>query len=145
MERIAYLQCPTGIAGDMFLGALVSAGVPLEYIENGLKGLNLSSEYQLKEEKVLRQGQSAVKIHVDLIHHHHHHRHLADIENLIISANLSAIATTNSLAIFRQLAEAEGKVHGISPQKVHFHEVGAIDALVDIVGPYLGLDYLNNK
>ncbi|NCO77060.1 MAG: nickel pincer cofactor biosynthesis protein LarC [Cyanobacteria bacterium] len=143
MERIAYLQCPTGIAGDMFLGALVSAGVPLEYIENGLKGLNLSSEYQLKEEKVLRQGQSAVKIHVDLIHHHHHHRHLADIENLIISANLSAIATTNSLAIFRQLAEAEGKVHGISPQKVHFHEVGAIDALVDIVGTCLGLDYLN--
>jgi pyridinium-3,5-bisthiocarboxylic acid mononucleotide nickel chelatase len=143
MERIAYLQCPTGIAGDMFLGALVSVGVPLEYIENGLKGLNLASEYQLKEEKVLRQGQSATKIHVDLTHHHHHHRHLFDIETLINNGNLPPIVTANSLAIFRRLAEAEGKVHGISPQKVHFHEVGATDAIVDIVGSCLGLDYLN--
>lgn len=143
MERIAYLQCPTGIAGDMFLGALVSIGVPLEYIENGLKGLNLVSEYQLKEETVLRQGQSATKIHVDLTHHHHHHRHLLDIETLINNGNLPPIVTANSLAIFRRLAEAEGKVHGISPQKVHFHEVGATDAIVDIVGTCLGLDYLN--
>lgn len=143
MERIAYLQCPTGIAGDMFLGALVSAGVPLEYIENGLKGLNLFSEYQLKEEKVLRQGQSATKIDVNLTHHHHHHRHLPDIENIINNANLPFLVRDNSLAIFLNLAEAEGKVHDISPQKVHFHEVGGIDAIIDIVGTCLGLDYLN--
>lgn len=144
MEKIAYLQCPTGIAGDMFLGALVSLGVPLAYLENGLKGLNLDNEYRLKEETVLRQGQSAIKIHVDLTHHHHHHhRHLPDIENLINNANLSSTVKANSLAIFRQLAEAEGKVHGILPQKVHFHEVGAVDAIIDIVGTCLGLEYLD--
>jgi uncharacterized protein (TIGR00299 family) protein len=144
MEKIAYLQCPTGIAGDMFLGALVSVGVPLEYIENGLKGLNLASEYQLKQETVLRQGQSATKFQVNLIHHHHHHhRHLPDIETLINNANLPPIVRDNSLAIFGRLAQAEGKVHGISADKVHFHEVGATDAIVDIVGTCLGLDYLN--
>ncbi|BAQ60016.1 hypothetical protein GM3708_422 [Geminocystis sp. NIES-3708] len=144
MEKIAYLQCPTGISGDMFLGALVSLDVPLAYLENGLKGLNLEKEYRLKETKVLRQGQSAIKINVELTqHHHHHHRHLADIENLINNGNLSSKVKANSLAIFRQLAEAEGKVHGILPQKVHFHEVGAVDAIIDIVGTCLGLEYLD--
>lgn len=145
MENIAYLQCATGIAGDMLLGALVSAGVPLEYIQHHLKGLNLVEEYQLTEEKVLRQDQSATKIHVNLTHHHHHHRHLPHIENLINNAPLPVIVKNNSLAIFRRLAEAEGKVHGISPQKVHFHEVGATDAIIDIVGCCLALDYLQIK
>ncbi|MGI0482084.1 nickel pincer cofactor biosynthesis protein LarC [Geminocystis sp. CENA526] len=143
METIAYLQCPTGIAGDMFLGALVSIDVPLEYIDNALKSLNFDEEYTLIQEKVLRQGQSATKIHVDLKHHHHHHhRHLPDIENLIHQGNLPPQVKENSIAIFRQLAQAEAKVHNISPEKVHFHEVGATDAIVDIVGTCLGLDYL---
>lgn len=144
MERIGYLQCPTGIAGDMFLGALVSLGVSLEYIDRGLKGLNLSSQYNLRQETVERQGQSATKIHVDLTHDpHHHHRHLPDIERIIENGNLPPKVRNNSLAIFHKLAEAEGKVHGIPPEKVHFHEVGSIDAIVDIVGTCLGLDYLN--
>ncbi|EAW37083.1 nickel pincer cofactor biosynthesis protein LarC [Lyngbya sp. PCC 8106] len=156
MTKIAYFQCPTGIAGDMCLGALVHAGVPLEYITEKLEHLGLSSEYRLWAEPIHRNGQLATKVHVDLTHsptehhHHHHHpdhsiviRHLPDIENIILSARLPKRAETWSLAIFRQLAEAEGAVHGISPQKVHFHEVGATDAIVDIVGTCLGLDWLD--
>ncbi|MCG5059107.1 MAG: nickel pincer cofactor biosynthesis protein LarC [Limnoraphis sp. WC205] len=155
MTKIAYLQCSTGIAGDMCLGALVHAGVPLEYIAEKLERLGLSSEYRLWAEPTHRNGQLATKVHVDLTHsphdhaHHHHHpdhptpvRHLPDIENIILSAQLPKQAEAWSLAIFRQLAEAEGAVHGISPQKVHFHEVGATDAIVDIVGTCLGLDWL---
>ncbi|MEB3278257.1 MAG: nickel pincer cofactor biosynthesis protein LarC [Lyngbya sp.] len=155
MTKIAYFQCPTGIAGDMCLGALVHAGVPLEYIGEKLERLGLSSEYRLWAEPTHRNGQLATKVHVDLTHsppghtHHHHHgdhstvvRHLPDIENLILSAQLPKQAEAWSLAIFRQLAEAEGAVHGISPQKVHFHEVGATDAIVDIVGTCLGLNWL---
>lgn len=144
METIAYLQCPTGIAGDMLLGALVSIDVPLEYIDHALKSLNFEQEYNLRQETVQKQGQTATKIHVDLNHHtnHHHHRHLPEIENLILNGNLPPQVKDNSLKIFRQLAIAEGKVHGIPPEKVHFHEVGATDAIVDIVGTCLGLDYL---
>lgn len=179
MAKIAYLDCPTGIAGDMCLGALVGAGVPLDYITQQLKRLGISHEYQLRAEKVLRNGQEATKVHVDLkaefvgvaefdepveaptfdelsyTHHHHedchdkhshhehsHTRHLREIENLIVSAKLPPRAEAWSLAVFRKLADAEGFVHGISPEKVHFHEVGATDAIVDIVGTCLGLDWL---
>jgi uncharacterized protein (TIGR00299 family) protein len=143
METIAYLQCPTGIAGDMLLGALVSIDVPLEYIDHALKSLNFDEEYTLKQETVQKHGQTATKIHVELNHHHHHHhRHLPTIENLIHQSNLPPQVKENSIKIFRQLAIAEGKVHGIPPEKVHFHEVGATDAIVDIVGTCLGLDYL---
>ena len=145
MPKIAYLQCPTGIAGDMFLGALVSAGVPLQCIIDGLAGLNLTDEYQLREETVIKQGQSAIKVHVDLTphhQHHNHHRHLPEIEKLINQANLPIKVRDNSLAIFKHLAIAEAKVHGTTIDKVHFHEVGATDAIVDIIGTCLGLDYL---
>ena len=185
MTKIAYLECQTGIAGDMCLGALVDAGVPIEYLSTQLDRLGLDSEYQLWAEKVHHNGQIATKVHVDLTaiksssshehphshdsehghphdrhptpassvatdsdHHHHHHydspqRHLPEIEKLIVAANLPARATQWSLAIFYQLAIAEGAVHGIEPTEVHFHEVGAVDAIVDIVGTCLGLDYLD--
>ncbi|MEH1792079.1 MULTISPECIES: nickel pincer cofactor biosynthesis protein LarC [unclassified Nostoc] len=153
MNKIAYLQCPTGISGDMCLGALVSLGVPVEYLIEKLNGLGIEQEYQLRAEFVQRNGQQATKVHVDLVHdrHHHHHghehshhhtRHLPEIEQMILKAGLPSRAEAWSLAVFRQLAVAEGAVHGISPEKVHFHEVGAIDAIVDIVGTCLGLDWL---
>ncbi|MEH1851278.1 MAG: nickel pincer cofactor biosynthesis protein LarC [Nostoc sp.] len=154
MNKIAYLQCPTGISGDMCLGALVSLGVPVEYLIEKLNGLGIEQEYQLRAEFVQRNGQQATKVHVDLVHdrhHHHHHehehshqhtRHLPEIEQMILKAGLPSQAEAWSLAVFRQLAVAEGAVHGISPEKVHFHEVGAIDAIVDIVGTCLGLDWL---
>jgi pyridinium-3,5-bisthiocarboxylic acid mononucleotide nickel chelatase len=144
MNKIAYLQCPTGISGDMCLGALVSLGVPVEYLIEKLNGLGIEQEYQLRAEFVQRNGQQATKVHVDLVHdrHHHHTRHLPEIEQMILKAGLPSQAEAWSLAVFRQLAVAEGAVHGISPEKVHFHEVGAIDAIVDIVGTCLGLDWL---
>ncbi|TAE53446.1 MAG: nickel pincer cofactor biosynthesis protein LarC [Nostocales cyanobacterium] len=152
MSKIAYFQCPTGISGDMCLGALVSLGVPVEYLVEKLNGLGINQEYQLRVELVQRQTQQATKVYVDLVHHHHHHhdhehshhhgRHLPEIEEMITKANLPPQATAWSLAVFRQLAVAEGAVHGIAPKKVHFHEVGAVDAIVDIVGTCLGLDWL---
>jgi pyridinium-3,5-bisthiocarboxylic acid mononucleotide nickel chelatase len=151
MTKIIYLQCPTGISGDMCLGALVSLGVPIEYLTSKLNNLGIESEYKLRAETVHRNGQEATKVHVDLIehnHHHHHHdhhhgRHLPEIEAMIIQAKLPKKAQEWSLRVFRQLAVAEGAVHGIAPEKVHFHEVGAVDAIVDIVGTCLGLDWLD--
>lgn len=137
----------------MCLGALVSLGVPVEYLVEKLNGLGIEQEYQLRAEFVQRNGQQATKVHVDLVDDHHHHdhdrehshdrtRHLPEIEQMILKAELPSRAEAWSLAVFRQLAVAEGAVHGISPEKVHFHEVGAVDAIVDIVGTCLGLDWL---
>jgi uncharacterized protein (TIGR00299 family) protein len=151
MKKFAYLECPTGIAGDMCLGALVDLGVPLEYLIEQLQKLGIDREYQLISEKVHKNGQLATKVHVNLLQqeHHHHHdhhhppaRHLPEIEQLITSADLPLRASQWSLDVFRQLAVAEGAVHGIAPEKVHFHEVGATDAIVDIIGTCLGLDWL---
>lgn len=174
MNKLAYLECTTGIAGDMCLGALVSAGVPLDYLSEKLYLLGISEEYQLRVEPVHRNGQQATKVHVEILalsalddaatlhnenHHHHnqephhsnnhghHHspaptRHLPEIEQMIAGAGLPSRAEAASLAVFRCLAEAEGAVHGIAPTEVHFHEVGATDAIVDIVGTCLGLDWL---
>jgi hypothetical protein len=145
MTKLAYLQCPSGISGDMCLGALVSLGVPLEYLIDKLNHLGIVQEYKLWAELVQRHGQQATQVHVDLLsnhHDHHHHRHLSEIEQMILQAKLPPRAEAWSLAVFRQLAVAEGAVHGVAPQKVHFHEVGAVDAIVDIVGACLGLDWL---
>ena len=149
MTKLAYLECPTGIAGDMCLGALVDAGVPLEYLISQLKQLGIESEYQLSAYTIHRNGQVATKVDVVLPdphhqehHSHYHGRHLPEIEDLITKASLPVRAKAWSLAVFRTLAVAEGQVHGIPPEKVHFHEVGSVDAIVDIVGTCLGLDWL---
>ncbi|MEI6380325.1 MAG: nickel pincer cofactor biosynthesis protein LarC [Cyanobacteriota bacterium ELA615] len=144
MSQIAYLECKTGISGDMCLGALVDLGVPLQYLQAQLSSLSLDHEYRLWSEPVSRGQQIVTKVHVDLLEDaHHHHRHLPQIENLILQGGFSPRVKQWSLEIFRQLAIAEGAVHGISPEMVAFHEVGATDALVDIVGTCLGFDWLN--
>lgn len=156
MKTLAYLDCPTGISGDMCLGALIHAGVPLSYLVSQLAQLGIQNEFQLCAESVLRNQQAATKVHVDLqnyeSHSHESHTHkshsphggrrLPDIEALIHQAGLPERAAAWSLSIFRLLAEAEAAVHGIPPEQVHFHEVGATDAIVDIVGTCLGLDWL---
>ena len=144
--KVAYWDCPTGIAGDMCLGALVNAGVPLEYLMRCLEKLGIEEEYDLRVESVHRQGQLATQVHVDLkepTHAHHHARHLPEIEQFIHNAALPKRVKEWSLQIFEQLAIAEAAVHGLPPEKVHFHEVGAVDAIVDIVGTCIGLDWLN--
>ncbi|MEO1400878.1 MAG: nickel pincer cofactor biosynthesis protein LarC [Cyanobacteria bacterium J06635_1] len=141
MGKIAYLDCPSGLSGDMCLGALVNAGLPLAALETGLANLGLSAEYTLAVESVQRCGQAATKLTVDLLTKTHP-RHLPEIEQLILKGALPERVTDWSLAVFHKLAEAEAAVHGISPEQVHFHEVGATDAIVDIVGTCLGLDWL---
>ncbi len=141
-NKLAYFKCPTGIAGDMCLGALVDMGVSLEYLIKSLSSLGIDEEYSLHCEKVQRQGQTATKFHVNLTNHHHHHRHLRDIQLLINNANFPQQVTDWSLAIFNKLAIAESTIHNTTPDQVHFHEVGAIDAIIDIVGTCLGLNYL---
>ncbi|WP_041430150.1 nickel pincer cofactor biosynthesis protein LarC [Synechococcus sp. PCC 7502] len=141
-KKIAYFDCAVGIAGDMCLGALVSAGVPLEYFTEIIDRLGIGDEVKLRSELVNRGGQEAVKVHVDIRHHGHHHRHLPEIETIIKSAQLEPLIEKNSLEIFQNLAIAEGKVHGIPPEKVHFHEVGALDAIADIVCTCAGLAWL---
>ncbi|ERN42371.1 hypothetical protein KR51_00009620 [Rubidibacter lacunae KORDI 51-2] len=155
MATIAYLDCPTGIAGDMCLGALVDAGVPLDYLRDRLSTLGIANEFALRAETVTRGSQQAKKVHVDCArdlansdcsHLHHHQaptRHLPEIEQLIQKAELPPRAAMWSLEVFRKLALAEGAVHGVPPERVHFHEVGAVDAIVDIVGTCLGLDWLD--
>ncbi|NER52784.1 MAG: nickel pincer cofactor biosynthesis protein LarC [Symploca sp. SIO1A3] len=157
VKKLAYLDCQTGIAGDMCLAAVVSGGVPLEYLIGKLQKLGIGQEYRLRAQKVHCNDQLATKIYVDLLNepeqpyhcHEEHHtschrssRNLPEIERLIMTAGLPPRASEWSVAVFRKLAEAEGAVHGIAPEKVHFHEVGAIDAIVDIVGTCLGLDWL---
>lgn len=173
MKTIAYLDCVSGVSGDMCLAALIDGGVPLDYLQTHLSQLGLDHEFTLTASETQRQGQRALKAHVHLRaasavtpppasphghdhspgHHHSHdhsqspaltpHRHLATIEALITQANLPDRARRWSLAVFRRLAEAEAAVHGIAIDQVHFHEVGATDAIVDIVGTCLGLDYLD--
>jgi pyridinium-3,5-bisthiocarboxylic acid mononucleotide nickel chelatase len=152
MAQVAYFDCPTGIAGNMCLGALLDVGVPLASLQEALATLNLADEYELRAETVQRQGQRATYAQVKLnhtdsaeadTHHHASHRHLPEIERLITAAPLPPRVQTWSLEIFRTLAVAEGAVHGIPPERVHFHEVGATDAIVDIVGTCWGLDRLD--
>lgn len=148
MKTLVFLDCPTGIAGDMCLGAVVSAGVPLNYLQTQLAQLNLPEIVDLQMKTVHRNGIAATKVEVVLLHETETDatppplRHLSDIEQIIKAAQLPSRATKWSIAIFRRLAKAEGFIHGTDPQQVHFHEVGATDAIVDIVGTCLGLDWL---
>jgi len=230
--KLAYFDCPTGIAGDMCLGALVDLGVPIDYLREQLDRLGIGAEYRLRAASVKRNDQTAMKVYVDLrdrsgalfyeseggeilpivtpadprhyrssappppasgqshdhshshspatqdqgqgpehahphshphlpdraqtqrhdhTHHHnhnHHHDHehtrtFTEIAALIQAAQLPDRVTAWSLAVFRNLAEAEGAVHGVLPDRVQFHEVGGIDAIVDIVGTCLGLNWFD--
>jgi pyridinium-3,5-bisthiocarboxylic acid mononucleotide nickel chelatase len=150
MARIAYFDCPSGIAGNMCLGALLDAGVPLSHLQASLAQLDFADEYKITIETVHRQGQRGTYVQVEVCAPHSHghshpgtHRHLPEIEALIQHTQLPARVKVWSLEIFRTLAIAEGAVHGIPPESVHFHEVGATDAIVDIVGTCIGLDWLD--
>ncbi len=143
MEKLAYFDCPTGIAGNMCLGAILSAGMPLDTLLTQLQSLGLEHEYEFTTTQVKRQEQAATAVTINLSSDAvQSHRHLPEIEAIIRQAQLPDRVTAWSLAIFQTLAAAEAAVHGIPANQVHFHEVGATDALVDIVGTCLGLDWL---
>ncbi len=205
--RIAYIDCFAGIAGDMFVGALLDAGLDPQHLETELGKLGMTDEYRLRIRKVMRHSIAATKFDVlrpdndelidgqpaaqhdhvhdhnhehehqhehehnhehnhdhdhshshghDHAHHHedvdshdHEHSHshgpsrgLTDVTGIIEAANLSPRVTERAISIFRKLAEAEAAMHDKTPDTVHFHEVGAVDALVDIVGACIGLEAL---
>lgn len=140
--RIAYFDCFSGIAGDMVLGALVGAGVPIDALRDVTRRLGLA-EVSLHAESVRRHGLSATRVRVVVDPTTpKKHRHLSNIAAIIDTAGLSPGVAGQAKAVFRRLAEAEAAVHGTSVEKVHFHEVGAADAIVDVVCACAGLAHL---
>jgi hypothetical protein len=159
--KVAYFDAFSGVSGDMTVGALIDAGADEKKLIHGLEHLNLGAAY--KTEKVVRFGITATKFHVlpgqgkphhhdhdhsqdhtheDGGHHHQDHRHLSQILALIDQARIPAPVKENSKKVFQRLGEVEASIHGIPLEKVHFHEVGAVDSIADIVGACYGLHLL---
>ncbi len=142
--RTAYFDCYSGISGDMILGALVDLGVDLKEIRASLQTLGLSKGYEIKSRIVKRGLICGVKVDVVVKPvRHPHSRNFRDIKTLISRSELPAKVKSDAIEIFKRIAKAEAKVHHTSMDKVHFHEVGAVDSIVDIVGGVLGMDLLN--
>ena len=139
---IAYLDTQSGIAGDMLLAALVDAGADADYIKSQLKTIGLPGEVELEFSHTHRHDFRALRLDVRFPMEHAH-RHLQDIEGMIVRSKLTGRERELSLRIFGRLAEAEAKVHGTTVDKVHFHEVGAVDSIVDIVGVAIAISQLN--
>jgi len=135
--KIAYFDCFSGISGDMILGALVDAGLEMERLRAELARLPISG-YTLGAQAVRRRGLRGTHVEVQ-VSEEGVERHLEEIEAIIRNGDLPDTVKARSLAIFRRLAQAEARVHGISVGDVHFHEVGAVDAIVDVVGAVVGL------
>ena len=140
--KTAFLDCFSGVSGDMLLGALVDAGLPEAFLQETVSNLKLPG-CSLAVQRITEKGLAATRVSVLLEehghHHHHAHRHLADIERLLAGAALAPAIRDRALAVFQRLARAEAAVHGTTIDAIHFHEVGAVDSLVDIVGTVAGL------
>ncbi|PAV30609.1 TIGR00299 family protein [Virgibacillus profundi] len=168
--KILYFDCFSGISGDMVIGALIDAGGDPAHLEEELKKLHMDDEYKLEWYKVVKNGITSTKFNVlltneeqqhhthahdhhthdhhshDHTHSHHHHGHdhrsYQDIVRLIESSDLSDVVKKNALNIFKKIGEAEGKIHGVPLDDVHFHEVGAVDSIIDIIGAAILIDQL---
>ena len=143
---IAYFDCFSGVSGDMTLGALLACGASDAGFEaefrRRLAGLNVPG-YELKVQRVVRQGITATDVDVVLLEDEQGHgRHLSDIAALLEHSTLPEAVRRNALAVFTRLADAEAKIHGTTREEIHFHEVGAVDAIVDITGSCLLLEML---
>jgi uncharacterized protein (TIGR00299 family) protein len=138
--KLAHFDCFSGISGDMTLGALVDAGADLATIKSELRRLDLKG-WQISAERVKRGALFATNVKVETTEKHHH-RGLSKILEIIDGAELAPRIKERSTKIFRRLGEAEAKVHQVEIEKVHFHEVGAVDAIIDIVGAAIGFELL---
>ena len=139
--RTIYFDCFAGISGDMTLGALVAAGADPRELKERLALLDLPG-YEVGFEEVDRSGISATRAVVRLTGGERPHRHLSDIRKIIVGSRLGAAVKARALKIFGRLAEAEARVHNVAVEKIHFHEVGAVDAIVDVVGACVGFELL---
>ncbi|QTA81408.1 Pyridinium-3,5-bisthiocarboxylic acid mononucleotide nickel insertion protein [Desulfonema limicola] len=141
--KIAYFDCFSGASGDMILGSLLDAGLSLDILKQEIAKLGLS-HYEIGMEKVVKKGIGGTQamIHINHDHHHHHHRHLSHIRDIINTSELPQNVKEKSIAIFQRLAEAEARVHRSEVEHVHFHEVGAMDAIIDVTGAVIGFNAL---
>lgn len=150
--RVLHLDCFSGVAGNMFMGALLDAGLARKELEADLAGLKVA--HKLRVSRVRRGALAARYVRVEVPvasrrrksggtqHHHHHGRHYRDVVGVLESARLAPAVRDRALAIFEALGRAESRVHGIPLDKVHFHEVGAVDAIVDVTAAAVGLERL---
>jgi pyridinium-3,5-bisthiocarboxylic acid mononucleotide nickel chelatase len=138
--KLAYFDCFSGISGDMTLGALVDAGCAVEHLRGELRGLQVSG-WELTAEKVWKNGMAATYVSVKT-EDQSKHRSLGAILEILEKSQLAARVRERAAAIFRKLGEAEARVHDVPLEKIHFHEVGAVDAIVDIVGACIGFEAL---
>ncbi len=140
--KVAYFDCFSGAGGDMIVAALIDAGADANALRKGLSALNVGG-YDLSIERVTKQGIAATRFNVRLdAGGKQPHRHLRHILDILKSSDLSDGVREKSSRVFTRLAEAEAGVHGTTVEKVHFHEVGAVDAIVDVVGAVLALELL---
>lgn len=141
MTKIIYFDTFSGISGDMTLGALVHAGLPLEYLQNELSKLNIGN-FHLEQHAVEQNNIGGVKVAVVVEQPTaEQHRSFQAIKQLIEGSPLEPVVKSRSLKIFQLLAQAEGRIHGVAAEQVHFHEVGALDSIVDTVGACIGFAY----
>jgi pyridinium-3,5-bisthiocarboxylic acid mononucleotide nickel chelatase len=138
--KLAYFDCFSGISGDMTLGALVDAGCDAEHLRAELRGLQVPG-WELSAEKVWKNGMAATYVKVKA-EDQQKHRSLSAIVEILRASQLSRQVREQAVAIFSKLGEAEARVHDVPLQKIHFHEVGAVDAIVDIVGACIGFSAL---
>lgn len=148
MRALVY-DCSAGISGDMNLAALIDLGVDRESLERELSKLHVHGEWKLECRRAQQSGIQGTRIDVLTVEeghsghgHAHHHRTMADIRRLIGASGLSDAVKRTALSIFSLLAEAEAQVHGTTPEEVHFHEVGAVDSIIDITGAAICLELL---
>lgn len=139
--RVLYLDLFSGAGGDMLLGTLLDLGLPLDDLKADLARMALSG-YELESERRVRHGLSGTQFRVRDVIQEHPARHLRDVRRLIVESTLSERVKKTSVAVFERLARAEARVHGVGPDEIHFHELGAVDSLIDIVGFIAGLERL---
>ena len=142
--KTLYFDCFSGISGDMIIGALLDLGLDFEHLKKELKKLNIE-DYKIYSKKIVKNGITATKFYViENKHHkhHHHERNIKEINSIINKSKLNNEIKNKIKKIFLKIAAAEAKVHKTSINKVHFHEIGAIDTIIDIAGAVIGLDKL---
>ena len=139
--RIAYLDCFSGVSGDMLVGALLDAGLPFEELERIISGLDLNG-YKISAKKEGRNNIFGTQFHVSLKEKQQKARHLKDIKEIITSSDIPLTVVEKCISIFEKLAMIEGEIHHISPDEIHFHEVGAVDSIIDIVASVAGIHLL---
>lgn len=154
--KVLYFDCFSGVSGDMILGAFLDAGIDSQYLQDELAKLSIS-EFSLEINKVQKRGITGTcckvlvhssadmdkHVHAQENGHIHKHRHLSDIRKILEESSLAEEVKKTALAIFLRVAQAEAKVHGMSVEEVHFHEVGAVDSIVDIVGAAICFHQMN--